>query len=549
MKAVIKKIKFAWILIALCSGVSLAFVDDYFEISKNLDVFSSAFRELNFYYVDEIKPGELMKKGIDDMLESLDPYTNYIPESDIEDYRFMTTGQYGGIGATIKKVNGYLFVAEPYENFAAYKADLRAGDKLLEVDGKSLKDKSTDDVSKLLKGQPGTELTLKVEREGVAEPFFKVVKREEIKIDPVQYYGMLNDSVGYITLNQFTETASKDLKEAYNKLKEKNLKRLVLDLRGNPGGLLNEAVNICNMFLPQNSEIVSTKGKVKEWEKVYHALNKPTDLQIPIVVLVNSGSASASEIVSGTLQDCDRAVILGQRTYGKGLVQTTRDLSYNSKLKVTTAKYYTPSGRCIQAIDYGNRNPDGSVGKVSDSLMKAFKTKAGRTVYDGGGILPDVKTDVKTYSKIAQSIVGKNLVFDFATKYRQKHEKIASPEEFTLTEAEFKEFIDFLKDKEYDYTTITEKMVKDLEEFLKEEKYSDLAMPEYEALKKAAAHDKVADLNLFKDEIKEILEAEIVTRYYYQKGKIRYNISHDNDVKKAIGIVTDDKKYLSTFKL
>ena len=545
---ILKKFKVAIIIasIGIVSFTSYAFVDNYFEVSKNLDIFATLYREVNMYYVDETKPGELIQKGIDAMLESLDPYTNYIPESDIEDYRYMTTGQYGGVGSLIRKRGEYVVITDPYENYPAFKAGLRAGDVILEVDGKSVKGKETDEISKMLKGQPGTTLKLLIKREGDKENIEKTVTREEIKISSVPYHGMLNNEIGYIRLTGFTENAGQDVKKALVELKEKNnIKVFVFDLRGNPGGLLNESVNISNLFVDRGQEIVSTKGKVKEWEKSYKALNAAVDVQIPIVVLVNSGSASASEIVSGSLQDLDRAVILGQRTFGKGLVQTTRNLTYNSKLKVTTAKYYIPSGRCIQALDYTNRNDDGSVGKVPDSLITKFKTKAGRIVYDGGGVKPDVTTEVKRYSKIVISLDNKMLIFDYATKYRLEHAAIAPAKKFTLSEKEYNDFTEWLGDKEYDYTTQSEQLMKDLKETASKEKYYENITSEYEALKAKMMHNKKEDLVTFKDEIKEMLELEIASRYYYQNGRTENSFRIDNEVSKAVELLKDSNKYNS----
>lgn len=521
----------------------------YFEIAKNLDIFASLFREVNMYYVDETKPGQMIKKGIDEMLESLDPYTNYIPESDVEDYRFMTTGQYGGVGSTIRTNNGYVIIADPYENYPAFKSDLRAGDKIIEIDGKLMKGKKSDDVSKLLKGAPGTIVTLMIEREGETKNLEKKITREEIKIKNVPYHGMLNETIGYIALSGFTENASGEIKEAVIDLKKNdNLKGIVLDLRGNPGGLLNEAVNIVNTFVDKGQEVVVTRGKVKENEKTYKTINTPLDQTTPIAVLVSSGSASASEIVSGAIQDLDRGVIIGQRTFGKGLVQNTRKLSYNAQLKITIAKYYIPSGRCIQALDYANRNEDGSVGKVPDSLMKPFKTKSGRIVYDGGGVLPDIKTIPKTYSKIATSLANKSVLFDYATTYRLKHATIASAKEFELTDADYKEFCDYAASKEYDYTTKSEKILKDLKESAESEKYFDRAQAEYDALKAKLTHNKVEDLETFKTEVKRLLESEIVARYYYQKGRTQNTLAHDADVANAIEVLNDKDKYSTLLK-
>lgn len=530
-------------LIALLLGAS-AFTDSYFEVSKNLDIFATLFREVNTYYVDDTKPGDLMKKAIDSMLDNLDPYTNYIPESELEDYRYMMTGQYGGIGAIIRKKGDYVAVAEPYEGFPAQKSGLQAGDLILEIDGKSTKGKNTDDVSKILKGSPNTAVKLLIEREGESKPLEKTITREEIKIKNVPYSGWVAPGIGYIQLNQFTEDASRNVKEAYENLKKENpnAQGLILDLRGNPGGLLNEAVNLSNLFVDKGTEVVSTKGKVQEWQKSYKALNPAIDLNIPLVVLVNRGSASASEIVSGALQDLDRAVVIGQRTFGKGLVQTTRDLTYNAKLKVTTAKYYIPSGRCIQALDYTNRNEDGSVGKVPDSLITAFKTRNGRKVYDGGGVNPDVHIKAKSISKIAQSLENKGYIFDYATLYRRTHASIVPAQEFRLSQAEYQAFVQWLSDKTYDYTTDTEKELEELKKIAKDEQYLSRIEKELETLKGELAHNKQEDLEAFKGEVSKLLEDEIVTRYYYQKGRIQHSLSVDQEIAKALEILKDKDK-------
>lgn len=540
IKAVI--IVLAFVLLGLTTQ---SFTDNYFEIAKNLDIFATLFREVNTYYVDETKPGDLVKKGIDAMLESLDPYTNYIPESEIEDYRYMTTGKYGGIGALIRKKGEYIAIAEPYEGSPAQKADLRAGDIILEVDGKSVKNKNTDDLSKLLKGSPNTQIKVLVKREGEEKPIEKVITREEIKVKNVPYYGMVNSEIGYVVLTQFTEDASRNIKDGLKELKEKNpnLKGIILDLRGNPGGLLHEAVNLSNIFVDKGTLVVSTKGKLAESQKEYKALDVCLDPSIPVAVLVNRGSASASEIVSGSLQDLDRAVVLGQRSFGKGLVQNTRPLSYNTQVKITTAKYYTPSGRCIQALDYTHRNDDGSVGHVPDSLIKEFKTKSGRSVYDGGGVRPDIQMKARTSSKIAISLEIKEMFFDYATQYRIKHATIDSPDKFRLSDAEYQEFVKWLDGKDFDYTTETEKELDELKKIATKEKYLDKVQKEFDALKSTLAHNKTEDLQLFKSEIKELLEREIVTRYYFQKGKIQHALSVDEEVKKAIEILSDKEQY------
>lgn len=537
------------ILVVIFSGIAMlnsSYVDNYFELTKNLDIFVTLFKELNLYYVDETKPGDLIKTGIEGMLESLDPYTNYIPESDIEDFRFMQTGQYGGIGALIRTMDKKIVIAEPYENSPAQKAGLEAGDVIIEVNGKSTEGKNTEDISKILKGQPNTEVKLVLKREGVDKPIEKIIMREEIKVKSVPHFEMLNNEVGYIKLNQFTDKCTEEVQTAFKELKEKKgMKALVLDLRGNPGGLLNEAVSLSNLFVEKGQLVVSTKGKVKEWEKTYKAANQALDTEIPLVILVNSGSASASEIVSGTIQDLDRGIIVGQRSYGKGLVQTTRPLSYNTQLKVTTAKYYIPSGRCIQALDYSHRNEDGSVGKVPDSLMKKFTTKNGRVVYDGGGVLPDIVLEPVTYSQIARALNNKNMIFNFATKYKREHSTIPSVKKFQITDELFTGFTTYISDKDYEYSTHSEDVVKKFKETAEKEKYFKDVEAEYEALRTKLTHNKNEDLVTFKDEIKELLKEEIVSRYYYQKGRVESLLDRDPDVKEALSILADKNKYSS----
>src|ERR1035437_2681440 len=550
LKSVWKRFRIAIIGIAIVSGsfVSYSFVNDnFFEISKNLDIFASVYRELNIYYVDDTDPGKLIKRGIDAMLESLDPYTNYITEADIEDYRFMQTGQYGGIGATVRQKGEYQVITDPYEGWPAQKADLRAGDILLEVDGKSVKGKNTEEISKVLKGQAKTTIKLLIRREGEDKPIEKTIMREEIKIKSAPYSGFLDKNTGYIKLTSFTEGAGKDVKEAFMALKQKgDLKALVFDLRGNPGGLLNEAVNICNIFVDKGQEIVSTKGKVKDWEKNYKAVYEAVDSKIPIAILVNRGSASASEIVSGCLQDLDRGVVLGQRSFGKGLVQTTRPISYNAQLKITTAKYYIPSGRCIQALDYSHRNEDGSVGHVPNSLITPFKTvKSKRTVYNGGGIMPDIKMDAEKLSPIGSSLSNKMLIFDFATHYALKHPSIATPKEFQLTDADFNDFVGFIADKEFDYSTKSEAKLNELKEVASNEKYYDDAKTEFDALKNKLVHNKNEDVQKNKTEIMLLLREEIVSRYYYQNGRIEATLNADPEIKRAIEVLNDANLYNS----
>ncbi len=539
------KVKILLVFVAMIATVSfVSFDDKNFEIAKNLDIYHTLFRELNLYYVDETAPGDMIKTSIDEMLKSLDPYTVFIPESDMEDYKFMTTGKYGGIGALIRKTDDYVIIAEPYEGFPAYKAGLKAGDKIVKIDGKSAKSKKTEEISQLLKGDPNTSLKLTIERPGQDKTFDALVTREKISINSVPYFGMVDDKTGYIRLSSFTENCSKEVREAFQNLKEEHqMQQLIFDLRGNPGGLLNEAVNIANFFVPKETEIVSTKGKIKQWNRTYTAQNDPIDTQIPIAVLTNRGSASASEIVSGVIQDMDRGVILGTRTFGKGLVQTTRDLSYNTKLKLTTAKYYIPSGRCIQALDYSHRNEDGSVGRIPDSLITEFKTKAGRKVYDGGGITPDIKIEPITISNIALSLYTKNLIFDFATQFQNEHDSIETPEKFQISDDLYAQFTAFLADKEYDYTMESQKILEELEEVIKKEKYEDRVNGQLEELRKTLAHDKQKDLESFKDEISDLIREEIVSRYYYQKGRVQSSLVKDPVVDSAIQVLNNPEKY------
>lgn len=541
-------------LIVAVSAIALLFSSlffssyqpDDFEIAKNLDIYYTLFRELSIYYVDEADPGDLIKKSIDEMLASLDPYTTFYPESKMEDLKIMTTGQYGGIGALIRKHGEYIQITDPYENFPAQKAGMKAGDIIIKIDGISIKGKSSSDVSELLKGQPNTEVVLTINRPGVEKELTKTLIREEIKIKAVPYYGMINDHVGYIRLSNFTEKAGADVKSAYTELKKNpGFDKLIFDLRGNPGGLLIEAVHIVNLFVDKGMEIVSTKGKIEQWNKTYRAMNDATDKEIPIVMLVNSGSASASEIVSGAIQDLDRGVIVGQRTFGKGLVQTTRDLSYNTKLKVTTAKYYVPSGRCIQALDYSHRNEDGSVGRVPDSLVSEFKTISGRKVYDGGGILPDITIKPEIPSKVTLGLVGKNLIFEYATLFGNNHDSISPAKEFEITDEIYEDFLAFLKDKEFDYKTKSEEELKKLKEIAKKEKYYAGAEEEFEKLAEKLSHDKDSDLKIFREEIEQLLKEEIASRYYYQTGRLEALLFSDPEIDTAISILNNKAFYTS----
>jgi len=500
------------------------------------------------FYVDEVNPNKLVKTSIDDMLESLDPYTTFISEDEMEDFRFMTTGEYAGIGALISRQNNKIVIAEPYEGFPAQKFGLKAGDILLEVEGKSTENMNTEDVSNLLKGPANKPVKIKYERYGEKKPITVDVVREKISIDAVPYYGMLDKTTAYIRLSSFTANCSNDVKKAFLELKENNPHSLVLDLRGNPGGLLMEAVEIVNLFVPKGSEIVSTRGKVTQWDKVYKATSNPIDTAINIAVLTNSGSASASEIVAGAIQDLDRGIVVGTRTFGKGLVQTTRDLSYNTKLKVTTAKYYIPSGRCIQALDYSHRNEDGSVGTIPDSLISEFTTKKGRKVYDGGGVAPDVKIEGETLSSLSTALYQRFLIFDFATKFASENATIASPEEFEVTDDIYNQFIEFVKANNFTYESESEQELDDLIDHAKKEKYYGLAQDEFEALKAKLAPDFDKDAAAFSEEIKELMQDEIVSRYYYQKGAIRAAINDDKGIKKAVEELNSETAYAGYFK-
>jgi carboxyl-terminal processing protease len=518
--------------------------EHYFEVMKNLEIFGSLFKEVNTYYVDEVSPNELMNEGINSMLNSLDPYTNYIPEDQIEDYRIMTTGQYAGIGIeTITREDGKTLITMPMKGFVGEKSGLLIGDQILKIDGNEVANKGGAEISQLLKGQAGTSMELVIKRVDNDKPMtFKMI-REKISINNVPYFGMVTPDVGLIQLTDFTYNAGKEVKDALIKLKEQGAKSIILDLRGNPGGLLGEAVNISNLFVAKGNEIVSTKGKVKEWNKKYTALNTPVDTDIPLAVLINSSSASAAEIVCGTIQDYDRGVLIGQNSFGKGLVQVTRSLSYNSKLKVTVAKYYIPSGRCIQAVDYTNRNPDGSVGKVPDSLRVAFKTKAGRPVFDGGGVKPDIENEKLHLPQILAVLYRKGFFFDYASEFRVKNASISSAKQFKLTDAQYQDFIKWLSNKDLDYKTRVERTLEGLEKTAKEEKYYDDIKTQLNTLKEKVSHNKDNDLQKFKAEIKEELEKEIATRYYFSDGKMESSFDDDADVKAALALFKDEARY------
>ena len=528
--------------VVLSSYISLSYSDNYFETSKNIDIFTSLYKELNTYYVDRTDPGILMKEAIDAMLKSLDPYTQYIPESEIEDFRLQTTGQYGGIGAMITKIEDYVVISEPYEGFPAQKAGLLPGDRIIEINGVNAKGKSTEDVSKILRGQPNTSVTLLINRPHIEQSFKVSFNREKVFVPSVPYSAYISDGIGYVRLNSFTKNCANNVKSSIMELKnEQNLEGLILDLRGNPGGLLNESVDIVNLFIEKGVEVVNTKGKIKSWDKSYVASKNPLDIDVPLVVLINSASASASEIVSGAIQDLDRGVIIGQRSFGKGLVQQTRKLPYNSQLKLTVAKYYIPSGRCIQALDYSNRNDDGSVGKITDSLMTTFYTKNGREVKDGGGILPDIVLDTENYSMIIASLYRERLFFHYANYFRFLNDTIT--DDFIFSDLDFSNFTEYLLDKDYSYKTETEKSLENFKKESEQEGYFIDLSNEYSILQRKLMEKKQDDLIKSKEDIQEILTMEIMSRYYFQKGRIKASINFDVEIKKAIELLQDPQKY------
>jgi carboxyl-terminal processing protease len=540
------------IILTLVVIVSFGFItlrDKEFEIAKNMDIFFSLFRELNLFYVDDTKPEKLIESAIDGMLNSLDPYTTYISEKDMDDFKFMTTGEYGGIGALIRKGGNYTLISEPYENFPAQMAGLKAGDTILSIDGVSTKGKDIAAVSEMLKGTPNTVIKVQIKRLGEKGILEKSLTRQNITIPNVPYFGLVAKNTGYIRLANFTKDVGKETKEALKSLKNAGATAIILDMRGNPGGLLIESVYVANLFVGKGVEIVSTRGKVKQWDNVYKTTSLPVDSVIPLVVLVNRGSASASEIVAGALQDLDRAVIVGQRTFGKGLVQTTRPLSYNTQLKVTTAKYYIPSGRCIQAVDYSNRNEDGSVGYIPDSLIREFLTKNGRKVYDGGGIIPDFSVPQEQLSNITISLYSKNLIFDYATNFAAQHNnQFAKVDDLKPTDAGYEQFLNFLSTKSYDYATESDDQLNELIKVAKREKYYQGAENEFEALKHKLAHDKIKDLNTFRNEIEQLLYEEIASRYFYQKGRIQASLYNDPELNKALKVIQDPHLYSSVLQ-
>lgn len=542
------KIKILFIAV-LFSTIVVGQNNNNFELSKNLEIYADIMRKLNLQYADDIKVGELSKISIDAMLHQLDPYTVYVPESKLEDFELMTKGEYGGIGALIQKQGDYVVVTEPYEGFPAQKSGLKAGDRIIEIDGESAVGKTSPQVSEKLKGVPGSEISIIVIPFNDSTETTIKLEREKIKFPNVPYYGMLNSTVGYISLMQFNPNSGAEVKKAFIDLQTNNqLEGIILDLRNNGGGLLNEAVNIVNIFVPKGEVVVTTKGKLTESTKTHKTLSASVDKKIPVVILVNENTASASEIVAGSLQDLDRGVVLGQKTFGKGLVQNVLPLPYNSKIKITVAKYYIPSGRCIQAIDYFDQSNNGVNGKIPDSLLTAFETKGGRKVYDGAGIFPDITVEPVKFSQISADLYGGNLIFNYANEFAFNHAEISSADTFNISDETYNEFKDFVTHQEFDYLTETEMLLKRISSSAERESYLSAIKDQLEDLENSIKLEKQSDIDKFRNEIEEMLRIEIVSRYYYQKGKLMASLKKDAEVDEAIRILTNYEIYDSILK-
>lgn len=518
-----------------------------FEVIKSLELMDQIYENLELYFVDELQPGKLSKVAIDAMLKELDPYTVYYHESNIEDYRLMTTGQYGGIGALIKKVDDYTFISEPYEANPAQKSGLMAGDKILEIDGKTMFKKTTDQVSDALKGPKGTVVKVLIERLNEGKKTIEIT-RDEIKIPDVPYYGIIKDKVGYISLNSFTQTAAEEVKKGIKEMQKNGMNQLILDLRGNGGGLLIEAVKIVNFFVPKDQVVVFTKGRVKEENYVYKTLDEPIALGLPLIILIDEGSASASEIVAGSLQDLDKAVIIGGQSYGKGLVQRTYDLKYGSKVKITIAKYYTPSGRCVQRLEYYDKETGAKPKDIPDSLLRKFKTKNGREVIDGRGIDPDIAIEKEELSRLSALLFTKNLLFNYATEYHAAKKEIVGVDEFRLTEEEYVTFKNYVLKEKLNYTSLAEEALKKMKEAAEKEGVFEEIKMEYEKTLEKVSPNQALDLENKKKEILELLENEIVSRYYYQKGRTINSFQHDPVVIKAIETAINKVAYDAILK-
>ena len=523
--------------------------DKYARIANSLEIYNAVMRELSINYVDTIDYEQINQAGINYMLQKLDPYTTFFAESEEDALKMMTTGTYGGIGAIISRQGANILIAEPYEGMPAQRHDIRAGDIIVEVDGKSTNGLQTGDVSQMLRGPQGTEVELLLQRPGEKKTFRKKIIREVIQINPVEYYGMLTDTIGYIALRDFTDKAYNEVRDAVIDLtKNHNMRKLIIDLRSNGGGLVSEAVNIAGLFVPRHTHIVSTKGLQPQSHQEYVTSNEPLLPDLPLMVLINSASASASEILAGALQDLDRAIVVGERSYGKGLVQSLRPLPHNTYLKVTTAKYYIPSGRCVQAIDYAKRNSDGSIQRIPDSLTHEFTTRNGRKVRDGGGIMPDSTLKRRDDCNIVYELYVRNLFFDYATNYARTHKSIAAPERFALTDAEYDDFINYVKAQNFTYELQSAQMLDEVRQVVKSEGYADEADTLLAQLATTLKPDIDRDLRHFRQSIEEVLGSEIVKRYYFQKGTVAYELRFDQWLHQAIDLFNDDRRCADILK-
>jgi carboxyl-terminal processing protease len=539
MKTLLKKKFIIPILAASLLLVTTAFKSDFFEIAKQIEIFTTLYKEINMNYVDETNPGDLMDTAIKNMLKDLDPYTVFFNEQDVEAARINNTGDYTGIGASVKTLKDKLVIVEPFKDYPADKAGLKAGDEIIKVDDISVAD-FKDDAGELLQGTPNSKVTVTYVRQG--ETKTASMTRHEVEVKAVPLFDMVNETVGYVALSKFTRTASKEVSNAVKSLKTDGAKQIILDLRGNPGGLLVEAINIVNLFVPKNQVIVTTKSKVEKYNKTYTTQNQPLDTEIPLVVLIDGGSASASEIVSGSLQDLDRAVVIGSRSFGKGLVQRPKPLSYGTQLKVTISRYYTPSGRCIQALDYWHRDEKGNAVRVKQENYNAFKTKNGRAVFDGGGIMPDVEMSESKVSTLAKYIVDQDYIFNFATDYYYEH-TVNDLMSFKLSDSDFNDFNAYLKSNHFAFKTKTEEALSNVLDVAKEEELDDDLKSSYNALISKLNTVKSEAVSNNKSQLKTLLENEIIKRYFYREGLYKYFLAHNAEVKKAVAVLMNPSEY------